>query len=133
MKTLKALILSGILLCFSSCFEPPNENEAKALVESLIQQIDKENYSELSDFYAADFNEGESLQARTEKFQKLRDIMGAVKTIELTDSEMVNEPGVPAKIILTYRIGREKVASIEKFIVFKDEGKYVVANHSITN
>jgi hypothetical protein len=132
MKTLKALILSGILLCFSSCFEPPNENAAKALVEELILQIDKENFSGLSDFYSADFNAGESLSARTEKFQKLREIMGAVKTVELAEAKMVNEDGLSA-IILTYHIGREKVTSIEKFIVLKDEGKYVVTNHTITN
>jgi hypothetical protein len=133
MKLLKSFLICALVFSFSSCSEQLDETEAKEVVENLLQKIDSEQYETLTDYYSASFNEGESIEKRAEKFDKLKGILGGLMTFEVIETENIANFGEPAQILLTYRIQRTRVSSIEKFVVIKESGAYKVTSHGITN
>jgi hypothetical protein len=121
-------MLVFIAACSSDKIEIP---EAKNAAENLIKAIDKQDYAETSNYYTVNFNQSESEQQRAEKFKQLRDVMGNMESYQLVDSTNATEPGIEASAVLTYRIKRSSINSLETFTVVYDEGNYRVANHSI--
>jgi surfactin synthase thioesterase subunit len=133
MKKLKTIILMVAVLFFSSCSAPIDELQAQKLVEELLQEIDSENYSNLSNYYTASFNAGESEEARADKFERLRSAVGKIKSYEVTNTEHSEKFAYPIHVVLTYKIERTYMPTIEKFVVIRDEGSLKVSNHGITN
>ncbi|MBA3899007.1 MAG: hypothetical protein H0X62_02170 [Bacteroidetes bacterium] len=133
MKLMKTLMLCCVLFTFTACSDQLDETEAKAVVENLLQEIDNENYESLAEFYSNSFNDGESIEKRAEKFDKLKSILGGLMAFEVIETENLANFGEPAQVLLTYRIQRTKVSSIEKFVVIKESGAYRVTSHGITN
>ncbi len=130
---MKTLMLCCVLFTFTACSDQLDETEAKAVVENLLQEIDNENYESLAEFYSNSFNDGESIEKRAEKFDKLKSILGGLMAFEVIETENLANFGEPAQVLLTYRIQRTKVSSIEKFVVIKESGAYRVTSHGITN
>jgi uncharacterized protein VirK/YbjX len=133
MKTIKAIIFSFCLVSLTACSEELDPKIAQVVVEDLLMQLDNENYDALSEYYTESFNRGESSETRTEKFQKLRNIMGGITEMEIKESANINEFGEQAQVHLVYNVKRAKVSSIETFTVVKEDGRYKVSSHLITN
>jgi hypothetical protein len=128
-KAFVLLLLAGIVCsCETGRMETPKAMQA---VESLVREIDRENYSAAASYYTFDFNQSEPEEVRVKKFSKLKAVMGAVKSMTVTDSLNEATMGEEARVVLTYKISRERVNSVETFIVKRDEGGYRIASHSI--
>jgi hypothetical protein len=50
-----------------------DQTKAKVLVENLIHTIDSGDYAATSKFYTDEFNAGESVEVRTQKYKDLKD------------------------------------------------------------
>ena len=127
----KLILLISILSLWACSTDKLDTEKGKAAVEILIRKIDREEYKDLSPLYSDDFNAGESLEARTEKFKKLRQALGEVQSLELTEAKNEAVPGDESKLTLTYKIKRSRISSVETFVVILEDGKYKVFDHSI--
>lgn len=131
-KTMKKIIPFLVLLILAACTpEKLDLVKSKELAESLIKKISEGEYTSLSVFYTGSLNEGESEEARAEKFTKLNNAFGKLKSFEMIKAEDEVMFGEPSRIILTYRIEHENVTSTETFTIEKEEGEYKVARHQI--
>lgn len=128
----KILFVLTAITLFSCSADKMELPKAKANVEGLLQKIDSEQFSEVADYYAADFNAGEPEEARAAKFRKLKSAMGGITKMELVNSKSEANIGEESKITLTYKVTRTKIISLETFVLLQEEGDYKVAAHSIT-
>lgn len=127
----KLILFIGILSLWACSTDKLDTEKGKAAVETLIRKIDKEQYKGLSDLYSDDFNAGESLEVRSEKFKKLKQAMGEVQSLDLTEAKNEAVPGDECRLTLTYKIKRSRISSVETFVVILEDGKYKVFDHSI--
>jgi hypothetical protein len=125
------VILTVTTIAFWGCgkVEP---NKAKALVESLIHKEDSGKYAETSNYYSEEFNQSASLEARTEKYQKLKEVFGDVVSMECIkvkgDTTDFNDRPI---LQLVYRIKHTKLTSLEAFTVVSQNGDYKVEQDDI--
>jgi hypothetical protein len=133
MNVFKTILIYAFLIGFTACTVALDESKAKAVVENLLQEIDNSNYKSLKDYYTTSFYEGEPSKLRNKKYLQLKEALGGLMTYEVLEVENISNFGEPAQILLTYRIQRTRVSSIEKFVVIKEDGAYKVSSHGITN
>src|ERR1700679_4246179 len=79
----KTLIVITTFVCGCSALVHPDQTKAKALVEALIQKENSGDYAGTSQYYTDEFNKSESIDTRTAKFQKLHDVFGEFKSMDL--------------------------------------------------
>jgi hypothetical protein len=129
MKKLFVVITVVVMAC-SGCgkVEP---NKAKALVVSLIQKIDSGKYDETSAYYTDEFNAGESLDARIEKYKKLKDAFGDVQSIDCISEKDSTDPTDRPIVQLQYRVKHTKLTSLEAYSVVSQNGDYKVESQDV--
>ena len=125
------LVCWMILLLAACSSEKLQMGEAKKTAESFIWQLDKGNYSDLSKILSDSYNASESNEKLVEKYKKLKDILGNVKKVQLTESVLEEKTGEESKVILTYLVTHDKLNSQEVFAVVKEGNTYKVADHSV--
>lgn len=59
-----------------------DHSKAKALVIGLIQAEDSSKYDETSKYYTDEFNQGESVEARAQKYRQLNEAYGNVVSMQ---------------------------------------------------
>ena len=107
----------------SGCVNKVNKNKAQAIVENLLNDLKNENYSSFDKYYASSFNESEPLNEKTEKFKRLRETMGAIKSFELISSkENYDADNGINELELKYKVRRERIVVDETYLVINDEG-----------
>jgi len=124
------VVLSIVIMACISCgkVEP---NKAKALVQSLIQKIDSGKYAETSSYYTDEFNAGESLDVRTEKYEKLKEVFGDVVSMEcILEKDSTDFTDRPI-VELVYRIKHTKLTSLEVYTVVSQNGDLKVESQDI--
>jgi hypothetical protein len=123
---MKSLIAAAILLTsLNACSSEKLEiSKAKTCVESLISAADKGDFEQVKKLSSESFNEGEPAEQRIEKLKMLKNALGDVVSMQLTDSLSEAKSGEEAKILLTYKVKHSKISSIEKYTVL-DQGGYI--------
>lgn len=106
-------------------------NKAKALVVSLIYTIDSGKYDKTSAYYTDEFNEGESLNARIQKYKALKDVFGDVQSIECISEKDSTDMFDRPIVHLVYRVKHTKLTSIEVYSVVSQDGDYKVEQQDI--
>jgi hypothetical protein len=105
--------------------------KAKALVVSLIQKIDSGKYNETSAYYTDEFNAGESLDARIEKYKALKDALGNVVSIQCISEKDTTDPNDRPIIQLMYRVKHTKLTSLEAYSVVSQNGDYKIEEQDV--
>jgi hypothetical protein len=128
----KVIILLLTITLFNACSSDKLEiSEAKKAAENLIQELDKGNYNNLATYFTDNYNAAESSEKLIEKYKKLKDILGTVTSVLLTDSVLEEKTGEESKWVLTYVVQHTKINSQEIFSVVKEGDAYKVADHSV--
>lgn len=128
MKSLFALVL---MLSIISCNrEKIDLAKAKTVIENLVSTTDKGDYKNISQYYTDGLNEGEPEAVRTEKLEKLKQMLGGVETITFVSSNDTTYNDLPA-LFLVYKIKHHKATSIQQFIMIKEKGEYKIARQDI--
>ena len=124
--------LCGVLILFlAACSANLDQYKAKALTDELIQKINSGAYNELSPYYTDELNEGEPIAARTEKFKKLKDVLGDVVSTQIVSEKDSTTQDETNCIILIYNVKHTKYTSREEFTVVKQGGSYKVSQQKI--
>jgi hypothetical protein len=124
------LLATVIVIACVGCGKVDPE-KAKVLVQSLIQKIDSGKYAETSNYYTDEFNAGESLDARTDKFKKLKEVFGNVVSLECISEKKSIDPDDRPTVELVYKIKHANLTSLESFTVVSQAGDYKVEQHDI--
>jgi hypothetical protein len=127
MKKLIFILTIFLVACSGSL----DHAKAKALTDELIQKINSGAYDQLSQYYTDELNEGEPVEKRTEKFQKLKDVMGDVQSAELVSEQNGTTQDEFPCVVLTYKIKHTKLTSKEEFTVVARGSSYKVSEHKI--
>jgi hypothetical protein len=131
MKNFLLFIVAALFLACES--DKLNDEMAKTVVESLINNIANAKYEEANNLYSTDFQKAESLEARKVKFEVLNASLGKLISMEVADIKNEQPTGEESRVTLTYSVKHERKNSRESFIVIKDEGEYRVAAHNIVS
>lgn len=128
---MKKLFLAFTLLTIFSCSREKLELvKAKAVVESLIQTSDKEDYKNVTQYYSEAMRDGETEQERTEKLKKLKQVMGSVQSFSMVQSRDSLYNDFPA-LVLTYKVKHEHILALEMFTVIIEKGEYRIAQQNV--
>jgi|688.fasta_scaffold609029_2 hypothetical protein len=131
MKNFLLFIVAALFIACES--DKLNDEIAKTVVESLINNIANAKYEEANNLYSTDFQKAESLEARKVKFEVLNASLGKLISMEVADIKNEQPTGEESRVTLTYSVKHERKNSRESFIVIKDEGEYRVAAHNIVS
>lgn len=125
------LIISAL---FTACqSDKLNDEQAKTVVEKLINHIAEAKYEEANSLYSTDFQNAEPLEARKLKFDQLNSSLGKLISMEATEVKNEQPTGEESRVTLTYSVKHEKINTRESFVVIKDEGEYRVAAHNVVS
>jgi hypothetical protein len=121
-------IFSMLLLTFMfACnINKPEPKKAQALAQQILDDIKSDNYTNLEKYYTAALNEGESLEKKIEKFNKLKAALGNLQSYTLTSTAENSESDQPT-ITLKYKLKCTKINAEQTFIIVVDEGEYKIA------
>ena len=134
MKSMKPLLLPVLLLLISCGLAAVDPDKAKAVAESLMNDLKREDYSKLDSYYTADSNESEPLEKKAEKFRKLREVLGPIQSYELLSSreEASSDHGGP-KIELKYKMKCANTTVVHTLMIINDEGTHKITFQNFEN
>jgi len=134
MKSIKPLLYPILLLLISCGLAAVDPDKAKAVAESLMNDMKREDYSKLDSYYTADSNESEPLAKKVEKFQKLREVMGPIQSYELLSAreDASSDHGGP-KIELKYKLKCANTTVIHTLLIINDEGTHKISFQNFEN
>jgi len=123
-----------LLLFISSCAVKVDQTKARAMAEQLLNDLKNENYNNVNNYYTASFNESEALEAKIEKFKRLKDTMGAIQSYELLSSKenYDSDRGIN-QLELKYKVKCSKITVDETFLIISDEGNEKIIFQNIEN
>jgi len=123
-----------LLLFISSCAVKVDQTKARAMAEQLLNDLKNENYNNVNNYYTASFNESEALEAKIEKFKRLKDTMGAIQSYELLSSKenYDSDRGIN-QLELKYKEKCSKITVDETFLIISDEGNEKIIFQNIEN
>jgi hypothetical protein len=108
-----------------------DHKKAEALVIGLVQKEDSDKYVETSNFYSEEFNQGESVEARAQKYRQLKEAYGDVVSMQCISEKDSTDLDDRPIVQLIYRIKRTKVTTLEAFSVVSQNGDYKVEQDDI--
>jgi len=135
MKSIRiAFVILACVVLFFGCSAPIDKKKAQSLVESLLMDLKNENYASLNSYYSASFNESETLEQKTEKFKRLKETMGGIRSFELISSKENHDTdkGVN-ELELKYKVVCERVTVVETYLIISDEGDLKIIFQNIEN
>ena len=125
-KVLSLLLLTALVACN---INKPEPIKAQALAEQILEDMKKEDYTNLEKYYTIALNEGEPLEKKVEKFNKLTEALGKLQSYTLTSSTESNFGDQPA-LTLKYDLKCSKINAEQSFTIVVDEGAYKIAAQS---
>ncbi len=129
MKKLFVLLTVFAIACFG-CGKV-DQGKAKTLVETLIHTIDSGDYAGTSKFYTDEFNAGESIDVRTQKYKDLKDAFGNFVSMECISVKDSTDPDDRPIVQLVYKVKHTKLTSLEAYTVVSQAGDYKVEQQDI--
>ena len=131
MKKIISLAVITIVLCFTACKQNDfDKNKAAEVCEKAIKLIDNRNYSELANMYTDDFKTSETAEVRTEKFDKILNVIGRMKSDSLITTKNRTDEDYD-QIVFTYKVITEHITVNEAFTITKESGDYKIAQIDI--
>jgi hypothetical protein len=125
----KLLIISLVL--FASCKQSEfDQNKGREICDKAIKLINDRNYSELANLYDDDFKSSETPEVRTEKFDKILNVIGKMKVDSLISTKN-NSDEDSDRMIFTYKVVAENLTVNEEFLISKESGDYRIAKIDI--
>lgn len=134
MKSNKVLFLLMTIL-FSACFLGKVDKEKGIqFANQLLDDLKKEDYSRIDSYYAASFSENEPTEKKIEKFRRLREVMGPMKSYELLEAKEKHDSDTSLnQLILKYKVVCEKVTALQTFVIINDEGQLKIIFQNVQN
>ena len=128
------IVLFSTILLFSACALKVNQTEARAMAENLLTDLKNENYTELDKYFTDLSNEGQSQEKKEERYKRLKDTTGAIKSFEFIDAkvEYDNEQHLN-QLTLKYKVVCEKITVMQTFLFINDEGTSKIIFQNIEN
>lgn len=120
---------------FSACFLGKVDKEKGIqFANQLLDDLKKEDYSRIDSYYAASFSENEPTEKKIEKFKRLREVMGPMKSYELLETkEKHDSVSGLNQLILKYKVVCEKVTALQTFVIINDEGQLKIIFQNFEN
>ncbi len=134
MKSNKVLFLLMTIL-FSACFLGKVDKEKGIqFANQLLDDLKKEDYSRIDSYYAASFSENEPTEKKIEKFRRLREVMGPMKSYELLEAKEKHDSDTSLnQLILKYKVVCEKVTALQTLVIINDEGQLKIIFQNFEN
>ncbi len=129
MKKLFVLLAVFAVTCFG-CGKV-DQSKAKTLVEDLMKTIDKGDYAATSKFYTDEFNAGESVDARTQKYKDLKDAFGDIQSSECIRTKDSTDADDRPIVQFIYKVKHTKLTSLEAYTVVLQNGDYKIEQQDI--
>ncbi len=129
MKKLFLLLPVIAIACFG-CGKV-DQSKAKVLVENLIHTIDSGDYANTNKFYTDEFNAGESIDVRSQKYKDLKDAFGNLTSLECISTKDSTDPEDRPIVMLMYKVKHTKMTSLEAYSVVSQNGDYKVESQDI--
>jgi hypothetical protein len=121
------------LLFFASCgWTKVDSEKAKAVAESYLTDQKNERYDNINDYFTSSFNESEPLEQKIEKLKKIKEVLGAIESFELTDTK-VTEHGLddPSTVQLKYKVKYARGTTEQILIIMNEEGEHKITFQNI--
>ena len=123
-----------MLLLLSSCALKVNQDEAKNVAESLLNDLKENNYDNINKYYSDLSNESQPLEQKVLRFKQLQEVTGRIKSFEFmsANQEYDSDKGLN-QLTLKYKVFCEKVAVVQTFLFINDEGNSKIIFQNIEN
>ena len=82
---MKTYLVIAALFLISSCALKVDQTEARAMAENLLTDLKNENYTELDKYFTDLSNEGQSQEKKEERYRRLKDTTGKIKSFEFKE------------------------------------------------
>ena len=93
-----------------------------------------ESYSSIEKYYSSSFNENEPQNQKVEKFKRLKETLGAIKSYELISvKENIDSDKGLNELQLKYKVTCERAVVEETYLVINDEGDEKIIFQNIEN
>src|SRR5215212_8739369 len=112
-----------LIILFASCgWTKVDSEKARAVAENYLSDQKNERYDDLNDYFTPAFNESEPLEQKIEKLTKIKDVLGAIESYELTDTK-ITDRGLdePSTAQLTYKIKYARGIAEQILIIMNEE------------
>jgi hypothetical protein len=121
-------------LFIASCSLKVDQPKAKHLVESLLNDLKNENFSNIDQYYISSFNESEPKDKKIEKYNRLKEVIGSIVSYEFViANEKYNDYSNIKMLELIYNVNGAKVKVRETFQVVNDEGDLKIVFQNVEN
>jgi hypothetical protein len=131
-KSISPVYFIALIVLLTSCKEKKIDvEEGKAVVESLLTNIDKENFEAVEELYTPAFNANEPIDVKREKLLELKSVLGNLVSFKLQEHRHEMEFAQPQKLILVYQVTYTNNNTVESFAVVEETGGLKVAAHSV--
>jgi len=124
------VVLTVTTLAWMGCGKV-DQNKAKALVENLIHIVDSGKYDKTSAYYTDEFNAGESIAVRIQKYKDLKDVFGDVQSMQCISVKDSTDPEDRPIVQFVYKVTHTKLTSLEAYSVVSQNGDYKVEQQDI--
>jgi hypothetical protein len=124
------VVLAVVTIACMGCGKV-DQTKATALVENLIHTIDSGDYAATPKYYTDEFNAGESLQVRTQKYKDLKDAFGNVISMQCISVKDSTDPEDRPIVMMIYQVNHTKLTSLEAYSVVSQNGDYKVESQDI--
>jgi hypothetical protein len=130
---LKLIILTLFSTFFLSCQpESPEPEKAAAFVENYIRKTGGGDYSDLSSYYSEEMKNGETDEQRIAKLKQIKEALGDVVNIKLTETKEDVYGENPA-ITLVFAVKHDLMTVTETFTVIEENDKLKIARQNIVS
>ncbi len=109
----------------------PEVEKAKELAQKLLNDVKSENFTAINQYYTDSFNDSQPLDLKTDKYNKLKEALGALESFEFIGSKENNAIDNLPAIDLTYKVKYSRITVKFLFTIIKDEGKYKITFQNI--
>jgi len=131
---MKKLLYPVLLLLLSCGLAAVDQEKAKTVAESLMNDLRNQNYANLDEYFTAASNESEPLDQKIEKYKRLRDVLGPIQSYEFVSAKKDNnsDDGGP-KLELRYKMKCANTTVIHTLIIINDEGTHKITFQNFEN
>lgn len=128
------VLLSAILLATTSCSLTVDQPKAQQHIENLLNDLKNENFSDLDKYYVHAFNESEPAERKIEKYNRLKEVIGAIDSWQFESATEKYDDYSNIKFLeLVYNVKGKKLTVKETFRVMNDAGDVKITYQNIEN
>lgn len=127
------IFITSMIICTSCSQEIPDPIMAQTFIEGYMQKIDDGDFTNLSEYFSEEMQNGENDVDRIAKFKQLSKALGKTISITLIQQKSVNEPDSPPSINFIYEVKHSNQVVIEMYTVIKETNKFKISKQNIVS